>query len=156
MTKKVSSDPDRMYSPVSFQDMVLTCKQSARRLPWWHGSVSPPTSSRSVHSRMHPATCTTVSDKWPCNSRIKTAVVLACNCFLLAAVLRFVMMKHQLVHDEAFGASLPVVLCLLQQRTLKGKSACGNIGHFSLVRKKKQESFLHQKYKQVVHDWRSN
>lgn len=27
MTKKVSSDPDRMYSPVSFQQIVLTCSK---------------------------------------------------------------------------------------------------------------------------------
>lgn len=27
MTKKVSSDPERMYSPVSFQQIVLTCSE---------------------------------------------------------------------------------------------------------------------------------
>lgn len=28
MTKKVSSDPERIYSPVSFQQIVLTCRES--------------------------------------------------------------------------------------------------------------------------------
>ena len=28
MTRKVSSEPDRMYSPVSFQDIVLTYEQT--------------------------------------------------------------------------------------------------------------------------------
>lgn len=28
MTKKVSSDPERMYSPVSFQQIVLTCSET--------------------------------------------------------------------------------------------------------------------------------
>lgn len=32
MTKLVSSDPDKMYSPVSFQDMVLTYLQSEKQI----------------------------------------------------------------------------------------------------------------------------
>lgn len=32
MTKLVSSDPDKMYSPVSFQDMVLTYLKSEKQI----------------------------------------------------------------------------------------------------------------------------
>lgn len=32
MTKLVSSDPDKMYSPVSFQDMVLTYLKGKKQI----------------------------------------------------------------------------------------------------------------------------